>query len=127
MQPAYPLETPLGHPVLIDGAAIISRLFSAIHLVNAFLKDPSENGPTIFVLPSRVPRWAVHCLTNSGGMDRFGGLVLVCGPGFFCELEGFTGDDVWENAGVIELPTTAADRATAKSFMRTQYPVKTEE
>jgi hypothetical protein len=125
MQPAYPLETPLGHPVLIDGAAIISRLFSAIHLVNAFLKDPSENGPMIFVLP--VANWAIHCLTNAGGMDGFGGLALGCVPEFFCELEGFTGDDVWEAAGVIELPTKTADRATAKSFMRTQYPVKTEE
>jgi hypothetical protein len=54
-------------------------------------------------------------------------LALGCIPEFFCELEGFTGDDVWEAAGVIELPTKTADRATAKSFMRTQYPVKTEE
>lgn len=77
----------------------------------------------IFVLP--VPKWAMHCLTNSGGMVRFGGLALVCGPGFFCGLEGFTGDDVWEAAGVIEPPTNAADRATAKSFLRTQCPVET--
>jgi hypothetical protein len=125
MQPAYPLETPLGHPVLIDGAAIISRLFSKAHFVNAFLKDPSENGPMIFVLP--VPKLAMHCLTNSGGMDRFGGLALVCVPGFFCELEGFTGDDVWENAGAIELPTTAAERATARSLLRTQCPIETED
>jgi hypothetical protein len=60
-------------------------------------------------------------------MDRFGGLAPVCGPGFFFELEGRTGDDVWENAVVIELTTTAADRATAKSFLRTQSPVETEE
>jgi hypothetical protein len=59
-------------------------------------------------------------------MDRFGRLALVCGPGF-CELEGFTGDDVWEIAGVIELPSTAAERATAKSFLRTQCPVETED
>lgn len=79
----------------------------------------------IFVLP--VANWAIHCLTNAGGMDGFGELALGCVPEFFCELEGFTGDDVWEAAGVIELPTKTADRATAKSFMRTQYLVKTEE
>jgi hypothetical protein len=127
MQPTYPLANPPNVAGAIDGAAIINRFFPKAHFVSALLNDPSENGPTIFVLPSLVPRWAVHCLTNSGGMDRFGGLALVCGPGFFCELEGFTGDDVWENAGVIELPTTAADRATAKSFLRTQCPVETED
>ena len=124
MQPAYPLATP-PNPFVTDGAAIINRFFSNIHFVSELLKDPSENGPRIFVLP--VAKWAIHCLTNSGGMDRFGGLALVCGPGFFCGLEGFTGDDVWETAGVIELPTTAADRATAKSFLRTQCPIETEE
>ncbi len=125
MQPAYPLPTPPNPSVVIDGAVIINRLFSKSHFVNAFLKDPSENGPMIFVLP--VPNWAMHCLTNSGGMDRFGGWALVCGPGFFCGPEDFTGDDVWEAAGVIELPTNAADRATAKSFLRTQCPVETVE
>ena len=79
----------------------------------------------ICVLP--VPKLAMHCLTNSGGMDRFRGLALVCVPGFFCELEGFTGDDVWENAGAIELPTTAAERATAKSLLRTQCAIETED
>ena len=90
MQPTYPLANPPNVAGAIDGAAIINRFFPKAHFVSALLKDPSENGPTIFVLPSLVPRWAVHCLTNSGGMDRLGGLALVCGPGFFCELEGFT-------------------------------------
>jgi len=52
---------------------------------------------------------------------------MISLTGIFLRAGGLHRDDVWENAGVIELPATAADRATAKSFLRTQCPVETED
>jgi hypothetical protein len=124
-------DVPLGKPTERRGryrwGCDNQPLFSKTHFVSALLKDPLGKWTDDFRAAeprTEMGRTLLDQLRRNGSLWRIGARLRT---GIFCELEGFTGDDVWENAGVIELPTTAADRATAKSFLRTQCPVETED